>query len=157
MQFQAWPSSDREAPKDSHVLTAQGVMFSPNFLFPGDRGSESEKFSTVLKEKCRNFSVCPYWRQLEKQVFLYNFITIFAKQKMSTVSLITYTIFGHFGHFDKIFRSSKGHFTWSSLKLCVPYRLEIDWYIKGLHSCKWTLDLVLEHPDPMMCCAQIIE
>ena len=33
------------------------------------------------------------------------------RDTMSTVSLITYTIFGHFGHFDKIFRSSMGHFS----------------------------------------------
>ena len=30
---------------------------------------------------------------------------------MSTVSLIIESIFGHLGHFDKIFRSSKGHFS----------------------------------------------
>ena len=47
------------------------------------------------------------WRQNEKQVFLCCFISISAKQWMSAVSLITQTVFGHF---DKIFRSSKGHF-----------------------------------------------
>ena len=35
-----------------------GVGISPNFHCPGDRGFESEKFPTVLKEKCRNFSIC---------------------------------------------------------------------------------------------------
>ena len=32
-----------------------GVGFSPNFLCPGDRGFEFEKFPTILKEKCWNF------------------------------------------------------------------------------------------------------
>ena len=35
-----------------------GVGFSPNFLCPGVRSFEIEKFSAVLKEKCRNFSIC---------------------------------------------------------------------------------------------------
>ena len=48
----------RATPGDSHVLTAQGVGFLPNNLCPGGRGFELEKFSTVLKEKCRNFSIC---------------------------------------------------------------------------------------------------
>ena len=41
--------------EDSHVLTARGVRSSPNFLCPGARGFEFEKFSTVLN---RNFSIC---------------------------------------------------------------------------------------------------
>ena len=45
-------------PADSHVLTAWGVGFSPKFLCPGGRGFELEKFSTVLNEKCKNFSIC---------------------------------------------------------------------------------------------------
>ena len=49
----------RATPRDSHVPTTRGVGFSPNFLFaPGGRGFESEKFSTVPKEKCGNFSIC---------------------------------------------------------------------------------------------------
>ena len=43
---------------DSHVLTAPGVGFSHNFLWPGGWGFELKKFRTVLKEKCRNFSIC---------------------------------------------------------------------------------------------------
>ena len=43
---------------DSHVLTARRVGFPPNFLCLGGQGFELEKFSTVLKEKCRNFSIC---------------------------------------------------------------------------------------------------
>ena len=35
-----------------------GVRFFPNFLCPGGRGIEFEKFSTVLKENCRKFSIC---------------------------------------------------------------------------------------------------
>ena len=34
------------------------VGFSSKFLCWGSRGFELEKFSTVLKEKCRNFSIC---------------------------------------------------------------------------------------------------
>ena len=37
-------------PGDSQVLTARGVECSPNFLCPGGRGFEFEKFPTVLKE-----------------------------------------------------------------------------------------------------------
>ena len=43
---------------DSHISTAREVGFLPNFVCPGGRGFESEKFSTVLKERCRNFSIC---------------------------------------------------------------------------------------------------
>ena len=39
---------------DVNVLTARGVRFSPNFLCPGGQGFKLEKFSAVLKEKCRN-------------------------------------------------------------------------------------------------------
>ena len=34
-----------------------GRVFAQHFL-PEGRGFELEKFSTVLKEKCRNFSIC---------------------------------------------------------------------------------------------------
>ena len=36
-------------PVDSHVPTARAVGFSPNFLCPGGLGTESWKFSTILK------------------------------------------------------------------------------------------------------------
>ena len=46
-------------PPGIHTFSPHGgVWFSPNFLCPGGRGFELEKFSTVLKEKCRNFSIC---------------------------------------------------------------------------------------------------
>ena len=45
-------------PRDLHILTARGIRFLPNFLCLGGRGFELEKFPTVLKEKCSNFSVC---------------------------------------------------------------------------------------------------
>ena len=35
-----------------------GVGLLPNFLCPGGWSFELEKFPTVLKEKCRNFSIC---------------------------------------------------------------------------------------------------
>ena len=45
-------------PGDSLVFIAPGVGFSPNFLCPAGRGFQLEKFPTVLKEKCRNFTIC---------------------------------------------------------------------------------------------------
>ena len=39
---------------DHPVITAPGVGFSPNFLFSEGLDFESEKFPTVLKEKCSN-------------------------------------------------------------------------------------------------------
>ena len=47
--------------------------------FLGVRDFDSEKFSTVFKDKCRNFSIQRNWRQLEKQVFLCCFMSTFAK------------------------------------------------------------------------------
>ena len=43
---------------DSHILTAWRLGFSPNFPCAGGGGFELEKFPIVLKEKCRNFSIC---------------------------------------------------------------------------------------------------
>ena len=45
------PDYPPDDPQDSHVPTARGVRFSPNFLCPEGRGFELEKFSTVLEEK----------------------------------------------------------------------------------------------------------
>ena len=36
----------------------RGGEFSPDFLCPGGWGFELVKFSSVLKEKCRNFLIC---------------------------------------------------------------------------------------------------
>ena len=52
------PDHPRATPGDSHVLTAQGVRASPKFLCLWGQNFELEKFSTVLKENCRNFSIC---------------------------------------------------------------------------------------------------
>ena len=84
-------------PGDSDILTAQRVGFSPSFLCPGGQGFEFEKFSTLLKEKCRNVSIClkKNSKQLKKLVFLCSFMSIFAKV------LDIYCIFdkiNHFGH-----------------------------------------------------------
>ena len=73
-----------------------GVRFSPNFLCPGSQGFELEKFSAVLKEKCRNSRFVLKkldLRQLEKQVFLCCFISIFAKV------VDVYCIFDNIDHF----------------------------------------------------------
>ena len=48
----------RATPRDSHVLIARAVGFSSNFLCPGARGFELEKFSAVLtKSTARNFAI----------------------------------------------------------------------------------------------------
>ena len=75
------------------------------FSLPGGRGFELEKFSTVLKESCRNFSIC--FKEIGVSLKTGVLVSISAKTVgvMSTVSLITYTILGHFVHFDK-----KDHF-----------------------------------------------
>ena len=55
-------------PGDPHVFTAlAGIGFSPSLLCPEGSGFELEKFPAVLKEKCRNFSICfketgPVWK-----------------------------------------------------------------------------------------------
>ena len=67
----------RATPGDSHVPTAVGVGFSLNVLCPGSRAFDLKKFPTVSKEKCRKVQI--NWGQLEEQVFLYCFISIFAK------------------------------------------------------------------------------
>ena len=61
---------------------------------PGDRGFKSEIFYSSERKMQELFYLFQRnRRQLEKQVFLCCFISIFAKTVMSTVSLITYTIF----------------------------------------------------------------
>ena len=47
-----------QRPPGIHTSHSQGVGFSPNFLCPRGRGFEIKNFSTVLKGKCRNFSIC---------------------------------------------------------------------------------------------------
>ena len=44
-------------PRIRTLSLPQGSGFRPIF-FPGGRRFELEKFPTVLKEKCRNFSIC---------------------------------------------------------------------------------------------------
>ena len=111
--YQSIPSltipASRATPGDSQVLTAPGSGFRQTSFA---RDFELEKFPTVLKEKCRKFSIC--FKEIEGSLtsrcscaVSYQF---WQKGKMSTVCLITRTIFGRFGHFDKIFRLSKGHF-----------------------------------------------
>ena len=80
--------------------------------FPAGRRFELEKFSTVLKEKCRIFLVCfqETGGRLKSRCFVLFRYQFLQKQQMTTVSLITWTIFGHSGYFDKIFESSKSHF-----------------------------------------------
>ena len=39
-------------------LPPGGSGFRPTFFARGGRGFELEKFSTVLKKKCKNFSIC---------------------------------------------------------------------------------------------------
>ena len=90
----------RATPGDSHVLTARGVGFLPNFLCPGRRGFELENFSTVLKEKCRNLQICvkETGGSLKAGVFVLFHTIFFAK----TVDV--YCIFNNIDHF-RSFRS----------------------------------------------------
>ena len=76
-----------------------GSDFRPTFFATG-QGLEVEKFSTVLNEKCRNFSICfkETRGSLKKQMFLYCFMLIFAK----TVDV--HCIFDNMEHF-RSFRS----------------------------------------------------
>ena len=78
-------------------------------LLPRGSGFRIREIFNSFDRKLQDFSIFfqRNWGQLEKQVFLCCFISILQKQQMSTVSLMTLTIFGHFGHFDKIFRSPK--------------------------------------------------
>ena len=85
-------------PRDSHLPTAQGVRVWPDFLCPRDQSFELERLSTVLKEKCRKFSMSVSkkpWRKFKKQVFLCCFISIFA----NTCIVDVYCIFNNMDHF----------------------------------------------------------
>ena len=90
-------------------LTGGGVGFSPNFLCPGDRDFGLEKFSTVPKEKCRNFSICfkETGGSLKSRCSCAVSYQFLQKQEMSTISLIIETVFSHF---YEIFRSFKDNF-----------------------------------------------
>ena len=119
-QFQACPST----PGDSHVLTARGIQFSPNHICPGSRGFGSESFSTVLKEKCRNFSICFKETGGSLQIrcscaVSYRIYQFLRKQLMSTVFLIRYVLFwvileNFSGHPRITFANTR-----SSLNFCV--------------------------------------
>ena len=94
-QLQVGPPPPPSTLGNSHIFTAPGVGLSPRFRCLRGRDFELEKFPTVLKEKCRNFSICfkeTGAGQLEKQAFLCCFRSIFEKSRMSTVSLIAQTI-----------------------------------------------------------------
>ena len=107
------------------VLTALRVGFLPNCLCLGGQGFEFEKFSTVLEEKCRNFSICfkETGGSFAKPLFLCCFISIFVK--IVGICLIFNKIdhFQLFGHFDKISGYPRVIFSnaRSSLKLCLSY------------------------------------
>ena len=120
-----------------------GWVFNRTF-FARNRGFESKKFCTVLKEKCRNFSICfkETGGSLESRCSCAVSCQFVQKQWTSTVSLITYTIFDHF---DKIFRSSKVTFanarwllTSQGLSLTFGlfqgYSLGYSWFIPSLEN-----------------------
>ena len=52
------PGDPRATPGDPHVPIARGSGFRPTFFASGGRGFGWETFSTVWKEKCRNFPIC---------------------------------------------------------------------------------------------------
>ena len=96
--------------------------------FLGVRDFESEKFSTVSKDKCRNFSIQRNWRQLEKQVFLCCFMSTFAKTVDVYCIFDNVDHFGHLDHFDKIFRSSKSNFCECQIIIKILSRLHCKVY-----------------------------
>ena len=83
--------------------------FRPTFLAPGLGFRIREIFYIVRKEKCRNFSIRfkETGGRMKSKCSCAVSYQCLQKQWISTVSLITQTVFGHF---DKIFRSSQGHF-----------------------------------------------
>ena len=74
-------SLPRATSGDSHVLTARGFGFSPNFLLPLGRRFELEKFSTTLKKNARTSRfVSKKPEAAEKQGFLCCLISTLQKQ-----------------------------------------------------------------------------
>ena len=75
------PGIPRASPAIRTFSLPVWVSVSRNFLCPGDPAFELEKFTTVLKENCENFSIC--FKEIGggflRQVFLCCFISIFAK------------------------------------------------------------------------------
>ena len=58
VSFNSKPDHAPRQPRGFTHFHGLGVGFSPNFLCPGGQGFELERFSTVLKEKCKNFQIC---------------------------------------------------------------------------------------------------
>ena len=81
--------------RDSHIFTAWEVGFSLNFLCPGGRGFESEKFSTGFQRKMQEL-LDLFRRNCRQLVFLCCFRSIFAK----TVDV--YCICNNRDHFSSI-------------------------------------------------------
>ena len=103
---------------------------------------ELDKFSTVSKEKCRNFSIC--FKETGGGLKSRCSCAVSYQEKMSTVSLITQTIFGHFSHFDKILRSVIFATTRSSLKFWVSYIARFIINIRSISrpAYSWSIDRV---------------
>ena len=82
------PLGDPQGFAHSHC---PGVGFSRNFLCSGGRGFELQKFSTVLKEKCKNSSICfkESGGSLKDMCSCVVSYQLFQKQWMFIVSLIT--------------------------------------------------------------------
>ena len=112
------PSGDPRGFAHSHC--PRGWVFSQFFPCPWGRDFESEKLFTALKEICRQELldlIQRNWRQLEKQVFLCCFISMFAK----TVDV--YCICNNIDHFwpFRSFPSVIFAIARSSLKFQVSY------------------------------------
>ena len=74
----------------------------------GVRDFESEKFSTVFKDKCKSFSICFEETGGSLKSRCSCIFDNIEKQVLCIFDNIDH--FGHLDHFDKILRLSKSHF-----------------------------------------------
>ena len=144
----------RATPRDSQVITAQVVGFSPNLLCRGEGlGFWNGKISYSFERKMQDFSIffSKNREQLEKQVFLCCFMSIFAK----TVDV--YCIFNNIDHFlaiSVILTKFSGHprvifaNARSSLKFWVLYiaRFVVNGLFQGYSSgYSWSIASMENH------------
>ena len=91
-----------------HVPTAWGSGFRPTFLARGLGFRIREIFYIVRKEKCRNFSICfkETGGRMKSRCSCAVSYQFLQKQWISTVSLTTQTVFGHFDKISQVIQRS---------------------------------------------------